>query len=202
MSAQMLEKIFGSQAKVKLMKLFLLNPDLTLETSEISKKTKINFTNLNKELKILVESEMIKKKTINKMGLNGKKSKTKKIGYVLNSEFPILSHLQNLLINSEVLHVSDLIKKINKTGKIKMIAISGIFIQLPETRLDLLIVGDEIKDKLVKKTISNLEADIGKELRYAVLSTNDYKYRFNVCDRLIRDVFEYPHEVVLDKLGV
>jgi hypothetical protein len=201
MSAQMLEKIFGSQAKVKLMKFFLLNSNLLFELHDISKKTKINLSILNKEIKLLIDSGMIRKKTFSKIS-NNKKKRTKKIGYILNSEFPILTHLQNLLLNSEVLHIADLIKKINRTGKIKMITIAGILIQNPETRLDLLIVGDEVKEKMVKKVVSDLESEIGKELRYAVLSTNDYKYRFNVCDRLIRDVFEYPHEVVLDKLGL
>ena len=83
-----------------------------------------------------------------------------------------------------------------------MVVISGVFIQNPETRVDLLIVGDEMKDRVVKKVLQNMEADIGKELRYTVLRSDDYKYRYNVCDRLIRDIFDYPHEVILDKLGL
>jgi hypothetical protein len=35
---------------------------------------------------------------------------------------------------------------------------------------------------------------LGKELAYAVFDTNDFKYRVSMYDKLLRDMFDYPHE--------
>ena len=50
--------------------------------------------------------------------------------------------------------------------------------------------------------IKNIESEIGREIRYAVFDTPDFQYRYNMCDKLIRDVLDYPHEKVIDKLGI
>ena len=47
-----------------------------------------------------------------------------------------------------------------------------------------------------------LEAEIGKEVRYAWMSTSDFFYRLNMSDRLLRDMFDYPHAIVLDRLDI
>ena len=80
--------------------------------------------------------------------------------------------------------------------------VSGVFIQKPDSRVDLLIVGDRIKSTSLDRIIRNLEAQIGKELRYASFSTKEFRYRLNVYDRLIRDILDFPHEPVLDRIGV
>lgn len=201
MTLNVLEKIFGSVPKVKMMKMFLFNPDINFEKGDITRKAKITAAAFNKEIKSLEDSGMVKKKVVSSLSRT-KKRKTKKTYYVLNNEFRFLSQLQNLLINNEGLQATDITKRLNKTGKVKMIIISGVFIQADDSRVDLLLVGDEIKDRSVKTAIQNMEADIGKELRYTVLKTDDYKYRYNVCDKLIRDILDYPHEVIVDRIGL
>ncbi len=47
---------------------------------------------------------------------------------------------------------------------------------------------------MIQKTISVLESELGRELSYAIFDTNDFKYRVSMYDKLIRDVFDYPHE--------
>ena len=47
-----------------------------------------------------------------------------------------------------------------------------------------------------------LEAELGREIRYAFFTTPDFRYRLGVYDRLLRDVFDYPHRVLLDKIGL
>jgi hypothetical protein len=50
--------------------------------------------------------------------------------------------------------------------------------------------------------IKRLEGEFGREIRYALFSTSDFRYRLGVYDRLIRDVFDYPHRLLLDKIGL
>ena len=71
-------------------------------------------------------------------------------------------------------------------------------------------------DSLIERYVRNVAGDfpaqrgrlaalngsrLGRELRYALLSSDDLLYRLTVSDRLIRDVLDYPHRIVLDKLG-
>jgi spore coat polysaccharide biosynthesis predicted glycosyltransferase SpsG len=88
-----------------------------------------------------------------------------------------------------------------RIGKLKLLAVSGIFIQNDDSRIDMLIVADDVKDRSLKNLVSTLESEVGKELRYAILGSQDFKYRLGIHDRLVRDVFDYPHQVVVDRLG-
>lgn len=79
----------------------------------------------------------------------------------------------------------------------KLIIISGIFIKNHDSRVDLLIVGDKMKRKKIEEGIKKIEAEIGIELVYAVFETKEFIYRLNMYDKLVRDILDYPHEVVL-----
>ena len=97
---------------------------------------------------------------------------------------------------------NEVVKKLSRYGKIKLIIITGIFIQDPDSRVDLLIVGDEIKEGQMSKAISVMESEIGKQIRYSIFKTDDFKYRMGIYDKLVRDILDYPHEVIYDKIGI
>lgn len=197
--------MFGSAGRVKIMKLFLFNSEDYFEKNQVVKRTKISSDIVVKELKLLEDINLIKKKTYQKAQISkktGKTNKKKVQGYILNPDFPALKPLKNLLINQEPLQYGDLIKRLGRAGKVKLIIISGIFLQLDDSRVDLFIVGDDMKDRSLKNTINYMETEIGHELRYSVLETKDFSYRMSVCDRLVRDVLDYPHEIIIDKIGI
>jgi hypothetical protein len=68
-------------------------------------------------------------------------------------------------------------------------------------KVDLLVVGDKLDEKPLGNAIHTLEAEMGRELRYAYFTTEEFKYRVGVYDRLVRDVFDYPHRTILDRIG-
>ncbi len=84
----------------------------------------------------------------------------------------------------------------------KLIVTAGIFIQDPESRADLLVVGDSVKRAKLESVIKGVEAEVGKELRYAFFSTEEFRYRLSMYDKLVRDILDYPHRILLDKLGI
>ena len=79
----------------------------------------------------------------------------------------------------------------------KLVVTSGIFIKNHDSRVDLLIVGDKMKRGKIEEGIKRIEAEIGMELVYAVFETKEFLYRLNMYDKLVRDILDYPHEVVL-----
>jgi hypothetical protein len=91
---------------------------------------------------------------------------------------------------------------LRKAGTLRLIALSGIFTGVPESKVDMLIVGDRLDEKVLTTLVRALEAELGRELRYACFSTEDFRYRIGVYDRLVRDVFDYPHRTILDKIGM
>ncbi len=186
-----LSKLFGSETKVKLMRLFLSNPEHVFDVKEIIARVKSDSGKVRRELSML-----------EKLGFVRHRAKNNKQGFVVDTQFAYFGALQNFLINMEPLHPKEIIKKISKIGTVKLILVAGVFIQEPESRVDILVVGDNIKKGTLENTIKTLESEIGRELRYACFTTEDFKYRLSMFDKLIRDVLDYPHKKVLNRLGI
>jgi hypothetical protein len=69
-----------------------------------------------------------------------------------------------------------------------------------ESKLDLLLAGDALDKEKIDDFIKKLEADFGTELRYAVFESEEFRYRVNMFDRLIKDFWKRPHEKIIEKI--
>lgn len=186
-----LARIFGSETKVKMMKLFIFNEEKVFTMKDVADRTKSDIGKVRREMSVLEKIGLIKRRQI-----KGRH------GFVLNNLFPYLKQLQNFLIDVEPLQPKEMVKKLGKSGSIKVIVTAGIFIQDSESRADLLVVGDSVKKTKLDSIIKIVEAEVGKELRYAFFSTEEFRYRLSMYDKLVRDILDYPHRVLLDKLGI
>lgn len=186
-----LARLFGNETKVKMMKLFLFNSERVFTTKDIAERVKSPISKVRHEVSIL-----------NKMGLVRKKTIKGKNGFVLNPQFSHLKQLQNFLIDVEPLQPKEIIRKLSRVGSIKVVITAGVFMHDPESRADILVIGDLIKKNKFENAIKSMEAEAGKELRYAYFSTDEFRYRLSMYDKLIRDILDYPHRVLLDKLGI
>lgn len=202
---EILSRLFGGEAKVKIMRLFLFNPDTIFEIGAIAERVKEDPARVRKEILGLEKISLVKKRIVGKAEVkNGRKTETRvtSYGYYLNQNFSYLSPLQNFLINAKPLQPKEIVKKISQLGTIKLLVIAGVFIQDYESRVDLLVVGDNIKKTHLENLVKTLEAEIGKELKYAYFNTADFTYRMSMYDKLIRDILDYPHEKIVNKLGL
>jgi len=214
---EILGKLFGSTARVKMMRLFLLNPGLVFDASDIVTKSKVTASVARKELSVFQSMGLVKKKMFTKEipvkpRKNAKKTKGPKKppvikkkrvqGWQLDTSFPLLLPLQNILIDTKLVKTEEMRGKFRGAGKLKLIIVSGIFIQNPDSTLDILIVGDSLKKRALESVLRSIEAEIGKELTYALLETKEFMYRLGMYDKFVRDVLDYPHEIIVDKIGV
>lgn len=202
-----LAKLFGSEAKVKIMRLFLFNPDQPFSRNNISARAKVSLPVVRHETVRLRKMGMIKGKrfVVTNTVKRGKKlvlKKKKEGGWILNPAFPYLPAIRNLLINTVLVKNSDILKRLNTVGKMRLIILAGTFIQDEDSRVDLLVVGDNIRFAPLESAIRILESEIGKELRYAAFETGDFRYRLGIYDKLIRDILDYPHQKLLDRIGL
>lgn len=203
-----LGKIFGSNNRVKIMRLFLFNQSDIFDIDDIALRSLVKKTDARKELSMLSKIGFLKKKTfIKKTIKKGKGKNTKQkiirkqtVGWVLNNKFDLSEPLKTLLIDSELIREKDLITRIKKTGTIKLLALSGLFVKDNNRKLDILIVGDRLKRTLLEKEISKIESEIGRELSYAIFETEEFNYRIKMYDKLIRDIIENEHKMLVNKI--
>jgi hypothetical protein len=198
-----LDKIFGSAGKVRMMRLFLHNPLMGFSLEEVVERTLTPLKEVKEEIANLEQIDLIKRKVIQRKDNPDSKRSKKTTVWVLNQKFSYIPQLQNFLINATIVKNSDLIKRLNRIGKIKLIVIAGVFInQWDESRVDLLVVGDGLKRGSFEQLVKKLESEVGKELKYAIFETSDFLYRLNMYDKLVRDILDYPHQVILDRIGI
>ena len=91
-------------------------------------------------------------------------------------------------------------QRFKKCGQVKLLIIAGSLIGDDNGRADLVLVGDSLRRSLVEQSIRSLEAEVGKEIVYALLETKDFYYRLGASDKFIRDLLDYPHERLINKL--
>lgn len=169
------------------MRLFIFNPTLAFTSAEVASRAKVGGSSARRELATLVKSGLIKKGT-----------KT----YSLNRGYRFLPAIGNFLIDATPLSEKEIVRKVSTAGNIKLILTSGVFLHNPDSRVDILVVGDHIKHGKLTTVMSAIEAELGKELRYAVFETSDFQYRLGIYDKLIRDILDSQHEKILNKLGL
>jgi len=187
-----LEKLFGSASKVKVMRLFIFNPDHLFDLKTIALRTRLTTAQTRKELALLHKMKLIKSK--------GVKSSNKI--WFLNETFAYLKPLRELMTHTIVISYDDMVKKISRVCKLKSLVLSGLFINNADSRVDMLIIGNQFQKDALKTAMKKIESEIGKELSFAILETEDFKYRLGVGDRLVRDILEYPHQVAYDRIGI
>lgn len=202
-----LEKLFGSAGKVKIIKLFLLNPEMAFDASQTAERSKVSKMVARKEIDNLEKIGFLKPKFYVK---EVKRQKNRRVqifrkrtnGWILDQKFPYIEAIQSFLSNINPFKNKDIVEKISRAGKIQLLIISGIFIKDPDSRVDLLVAGDNLKQNQLDNIVKTIESEIGKEIRYCVFETSEFKYRHSMFDRLIRDILDYPHEKIINKLNL
>ena len=201
-----LAKLLGGVPRVRLLRLFLFNVDGVYEKKEIIKKIKGTQAVVTRELQALMRMGIVKKKACVKEVEQGtgraKVMRKKRVqGYAVDQQFEYFEELQDFLVETLPIAYEDITRALRRGGRLRLVIMGGFFIHQWEQRLDLLIIGDKLNDENIAEGIRELEVDLGRELQYATLSTEDFQYRSSIQDRLVRDVLDYPHEVVLDRMG-
>jgi hypothetical protein len=179
---EILEKILNSGARVKIMRLFLLNKDKCFKNQDIVKRSRVSAGTVRRELRLLSSVGFIKKHNLD---------------WQFVPSFKYAIEFEKLLISSDTVNKEEITNSLKKTGKIKLLLISGIFIKDSDSRVDMLIVGDGVKKGRVEEEIRKLEAEIGTELVYAMFDTKEFLYRLNMYDKLVRDILDFPNEILL-----
>jgi len=122
----------------------------------------------------------------------------------LESRFPGEISITSDILKSSPASKGRMVKRIKGLGRIKLVVLSGVFLKPDRelARTDILVVGDGVSDKRFHNFLKQLEAEVGCEIQYSLLNSEEFRYRHEMMDRFLRDILERPHEMLINKLKV
>lgn len=178
----MLKALFSSNTRVKLLVAFLSTPGEEFFIRELTRKLDEQINSIRRELN-----------NLRRIGLLKSRSRNRKKYYCIDEEFPILEELR-AIVHKCTDPKKELVKKMSSLGLIHLVIFSGAFIESKEKPLDLLVIGDVTKEEL--NDFMKTEAKEFKDLRYGILTREDFLYRLRLNDKFIVDILRDPDNIV------
>ena len=120
--------------------------------------------------------------------------------YLLNTGFPFYSELRNLVAKSNVYPQCKSLGRIRNIGDVKLAIVSGVFLNYPRSKVDMILVANNVTRRKLKNLVGSVEAEIGKEISYVLMSSEELKYRVNMLDRFLLEFFEGPYDEIINKI--
>lgn len=183
----MLKRLFTSNTRIKLLTVFLMNPEKEFFIRELTRKLEEQINSVRRELD-----------NLKKMGFLKSKAKNRKKYYHLNTNFIIVEELKSIIIKA-LSSNEKLTQDIEKMGNIKVLALSGLFANQENASVDMLVVGEIDKDKLSEYL--NNELRTHRPVKFAVMTEDDYRYRLRCNDKFVTEIIKNPeNQLAINKL--
>lgn len=203
----MLEHLFGSKTRVKLLRLFLRNPNEPIFVRELTRRVETQINAVRRELMNLVKLGLVSEAVVEEpVEVAGKKRPgLKRKYYQLNQQFPLLNEISSLILKAQVLLDRRLDKEISALGDVRYLAFMGAFIQSGSTSvstapaIDLFLVGS-VDQEAFKLLMTEVESVFGSELNFSILALDEFRYRKELGDRFLHSILEAPKKVLIDRL--
>ncbi|MDO8336435.1 MAG: transcriptional regulator [Candidatus Saccharibacteria bacterium] len=194
----MIDTLFGSKTRVKLLYLFLNNPGRAFYVREITRRVDEQINSVRRELANMLNVGVIKSDSVDN-----------KLYYEIDQDYVHYKPLKQIFsdksssseISSEVASTTDWSKRLKHLTGVKAVILSGSFVSGAHSKVDVLIVGTIPKAKL-KKFMKDLEEDEHRTLNYATLKYDDFSYRLGVKDRFVSEIIDGKHVIALDVNGI
>lgn len=193
----MVEQLFGSKTRVKLLYLFYGNPNRSFYVREITRKIDEQINSVRRELSNLLQIGII---------VSSSDSADNKLYYEVNQKFehyePLLAifggKAKPTVVRRAKAQASNEVGDLASVGNVELALLTGQFTRDESTGIDLLVVGNVNQNKL-HKFVGELEAKEGKEIRYTVFSGDDFRYREQIHDRFLDMVRSAKKQILVDK---
>lgn len=194
----MIEQLFGSKTRVKLLYLFYGNPNRPFYVREITRKVDEQINSVRRELANLLSIGIIKSDTANN-----------KLYYEVNQTYEFYTPLSQIFgdaptsgESSEDTMGATLESATQKywatAGNLDLVIYTGTFTRDESAGIDILLVGQGNKTAIAK-LVEGLEKQEGKELRYTLMDTDTAEYRSQINDRFWSDLQKAKKQVIVDK---
>jgi hypothetical protein len=190
----MIDALFGSKTRVKLLNLFLNNPGRAFYVREITRAIDEQINSVRRELANLVS-----------VGVIRADSSDNKLYYEVDTAQKFYEPLRVIFANETAVasdtkvSTSAWAKKFAAIGDVKVVIFAGKLIHGSDSDVDALIAGNNLSQIKLRNLVKTLERDNGGTLAYSALSYDDFYYRLSVRDQFISGILNTKHAVVLDE---
>lgn len=189
-----LAKIFQStngEVRSRILRFFLANQAESFKLDDVEFNTKSRRDSIKKDLLFLTNAGFLER------GLDSKHATV----YKLNKNFPYKDSLYSLVFDFRKVDKNLILSKFKKIGRIKLFSFSGVFIDDEEVGVDLLVVGDILKQKEITKVLNEMSATFASKLRILVMDIDEFDYRKKMFDRFLHLVLDSDRITLVDKLS-
>ena len=197
----MIDALFGSKTRVKLLHLFLNNPGKSFYVREITRKIDEQINSVRREL-----SNMLT------VGIIISDSADNKLYYQVNQRYehylPMKAIFGDAITDSKAIQLTP--KNADSEGYgemlrdiagLRLVLFAGVLVKGSASAVDILFVGNASAAK-IKAAIKAIELNENREINYSVLSYDEFYYRLSVHDRFVTEILNGNHSVILDKDNV
>ncbi|NCO10768.1 transcriptional regulator [Candidatus Saccharibacteria bacterium] len=197
----MIDKLFGSKTRVKLLHLFMNHPGQSFYVREITRLIDEQINSVRRELSNMLE-----------IGVITSDSADNKLYYEVNQRYEFYSALRAMFAGESIIPAnaavddkrgvnSQYIDVVSGIPALRLALLSGVLVRGSTSSVDVLLVGNVPVAK-VKAAITVIEKLEGRELNYSVLSYDDFYYRLSVRDKFITEILSNKYSVAIDKDNV
>ena len=189
----MIDSLFGSKTRVKLLHLFLNNPEKSFYVREITRMIDEQINSVRRELANMVSVGIVQQDAIDN-----------KLYYSVNEDYPYIKPLAAIFSDKNTegdMGAASSVSWKDSLGRmrgLRLAIISGKLVVGSSSAVDLLLVGDDMSAVTIKNLVKKIEKDRKIEINYAVISYDDLYYRMSVKDRFIMDIVRNKHSVLVD----
>lgn len=192
----MIDALFGSKTRIKLLHLFLNNPGQAYYVREITRLIDEQINSVRRELSNMLKVGIIKSDTSDN-----------KLYYEVNQRYEHYVPLRAIFAdNVTVGEPTESLKpsmldwqgKLDELGNIKLAVMAGVLVPDSTSSIDLLLVGNPSAAKL-KKFIKTVEKKEGRELNYSSMPYDEFYYRLSIHDRFIMEIIGSNTVVIRDE---
>jgi hypothetical protein len=195
----MVEQLFGSKTRVKLLQLFYSNPNRSFYVREITRKIDEQINSVRRELSNLLN-----------VGIITSDNTKNKLYYEVNQGYEFYKPLKQIFgggvkktitKGTTVGELTAPETDLKSVGHVELAIMTGQFTRDDSAGIDLLVVGD-INAHSLQNYVDELEKKENKSLRYATMSLKDFRYRQQIHDRFAVAVQQAKKQVLIDEQGV
>jgi predicted transcriptional regulator len=190
----MIDALFGSKTRVKLLNLFMNNPGRAFYVREITRAVEEQINSVRRELANLISVGIVRAETVDN-----------KLYYEVDTGYKFYEPLRTMFTNTEAVASETKVsanvwdKKFHALGDVRAVIFAGKLVYGSDSAVDVLIAGDNISQIKLKNLVKSLERDSGGSLAYTTMNFNDFYYRISVRDQFIEDMLKAKHTVIIDE---
>lgn len=190
----MIDALFGSKTRVKLLHLFLNNPGKAFYVREITRLIDEQINSVRRELANMLS-----------VGIITSDSADNKLYYEVNQSYEHFAPMRQIFgdnVSKQVSRSADVSKpvwssQLAKLPGIRIVVVAGALVSGSASSVDLLLVGSTPQPK-VKALVKSIEQAEGREINYATLTYDEFYYRLSVRDRFITEIISGAYSVLVD----